>query len=97
MLQLQPYLADWRRRGFDVVFVTSASAANMRTFIEQNKITEMPLLLDPEMLALAKYRIPGYPTSFVVDKVGIITEVRVGWGTPSLNQLIAIVDRLAPK
>lgn len=97
MLQLQPYLADWRRRGFDVVFVTSSSAANMRAFIDQNKITDMPVLLDPEMLALAKYKIPGYPTSFVIDKVGNIAEVRVGWGTPSLNQMIAIVDRLVPK
>lgn len=94
---MQPYIAEWRARGFDVVFVTASPAANVKAFIEQNKITEMPVLLDPEMLALAKYRIPGYPTSFVVDKAGNIAEVRVGWGAPSLAQLTATVDRLAPK
>ena len=94
---MQPYLADWRARGFDVLFVTASDAAGMKAFIEQNKIKEMTVLFDREMTFASKYRIPGYPTSFVVNKDGNIAEVRVGWGSASLAQLIATVDRLAPK
>lgn len=80
-----------------MVFVAAADPAQIRNFIKSNQIDEMTVLLDPELTGVAKYRIPGYPTSFVVDQDGDIAEVRVGWGSPSLASLTATVNRLVPK
>jgi len=67
-----------RDKGFIVLGVDfDEPAADVRAFRDQVTVT-FPLLLDPGGKVQEKYRILGYPTSFFIDRQGIVRIVHIG-------------------
>lgn len=65
-------------KGFIVLGIDfDEPAADVRAFRDQVKVT-FPLLLDPGGKVQALYRILGYPTSFFVDRQGVVRIVHIG-------------------
>jgi peroxiredoxin len=74
-------------RGLVVLGVSAdEDAAALRSFLQRAPVT-FPVLRDPGgRLAAARYRVTGYPSTFVVDGAGVIREVFQGpvqWDTPA--------------
>ena len=61
---------------------TGESRSKVRRFVEENEIS-YPVLLDTEGEVTQAYRIRGMPTSYYVDRNGIIRQIRVGYHTLS--------------
>ncbi len=85
-----------RDDGFMVLAVDAAETgpgieADIREFGGRFGIT-FPLLLDPQIVVNDLYRVRGYPTSFFVDRAGVIAEVHVGELTA--KQLADILAKL---
>ncbi len=97
MLQLQPYLEEWRERGFDAYFVTLANSATAVPYLEQQGLTGLPLFHDGARAMIKVYGVSGVPTTVVVDGDGTVQDVKVGWGSGSLSSLTALIDRLCPE
>ncbi len=65
-------------KGFVVLGIDfDEPASEVRSFRDQVKVT-FPLMLDPGGKVQAMYRVLGYPTSFFVDRQGIIRLMHIG-------------------
>jgi peroxiredoxin len=53
-------------------------AENVRSFVEELNLT-FPVLLDPGGKTFDLYRVRGYPTTFIVDRDGIIKQLSIGY------------------
>lgn len=89
--QEMPYLAQlWERhhqRGFQVLAINvDEDVEAARAFVEEYGI-EFPVLLDTAREVSASYRVPGYPTHFIVDRTGRIRFSGLGF---NLNDLRAV-------
>jgi len=51
--------------------------ASVEAFVKQYKY-EFPILLDRENGVYKSYRVPGYPTSFFIDRNGVVRDVIIG-------------------
>lgn len=71
------YLTD-AGRGFVVLGVDTIDDAPTIAGFQQEVGVTYPLLRDPSKLAVTAYRIPGTPTSFLIDRSGVIRAVYVG-------------------
>lgn len=52
-------------------------APTVQSTVNSNGLT-FQVLLDTDTSIAKKYAIPGYPTTFFIDKTGQITDIRVG-------------------
>jgi peroxiredoxin len=88
------YLA-YHDQGFEIlaVNITSQDSAEAAvTFVNQEKLT-FPILFDPESVVSKKYQLQALPSSFFIDKHGVIQEVVLG-GPMSEVLLRSQVERL---
>lgn len=93
VLQLQPYIQNWRDRGIELLIVTSASAKDMTAFISKHDLT-ITVLLDSERQATRLYGVSGIPATFVIDRDGVPRQRKAGWGSRSLSELVDLLDSL---
>lgn len=73
----------------------NGGAKAVEAFFAREKITSLPVLLDPDGAAARAFRVPGLPTSIIINKQGTEIARVVGganWGTPEAT---GIVRRLA--
>lgn len=97
---IQQIYDEWQNKGAIVLTVdiigsrSTETPENLTSFMQNNHYT-FPVLLDVNREATTKYNIKSTPTTFLIDKAGIIQEVRVG-SYPSkaalddsLNQLLS--------
>lgn len=89
--QEMPYLAQlWERhheRGFEVLAINvDEDVEAARAFVEEYGI-EFPVLLDTSREVSARYKVPGYPTHYIVDRTGRIRFSGLGF---NLNDLRAV-------
>lgn len=85
------YEAHWAE-GFVVLAVNSQEdAALVRDFIQANGFT-FPVLLDENAAVMERYNVRGLPTSFVIDREGVIRYVQPGEITR--QQLEAVIGPL---
>lgn len=83
-----------RDRGFTVVGVsvdTRRAFGPLRAMIEQFAI-DYPVVFDPEQAAIAPWEIRGYPTSFLVDREGVVRWRRDGLVEPDDAELGAAIE-----
>lgn len=70
--------ARYHSQGFIILAVNaSESSAEIERF-RQEMGTRLPLLLDPGDTVQRLYRIIGLPTSFIIDRQGIIRDLHIG-------------------
>ena len=64
--------------GFTVLAVDfQENVRTVREFVEEMEVT-FPILLDQQGKVTALYRVPGLPTSFLIDQDGVIIDIRLG-------------------
>ncbi len=97
---IQQIYDEWQNKGLVVLTVdiigsrSTETLDNLASFMRNNKYS-FPVLLDVNQEVTKSYNIKSTPTNFLIDKNGVIREVRVG-AFPSkaalqdsLNQLLA--------
>jgi peroxiredoxin len=94
--QEMPYLAQLLERhqgeGFEVLAINVDQEVELaRAFVEEYGIT-FPVLYDPERSVAPTYRVPGYPTHFVIDRGGKIRYTSIGF---DLNDVRAVSGEVA--
>ncbi len=78
MPYLQQIYEEWSNKGLMLFALDiGESPALVKEFLETNNFS-MPVLLDTERSVAQKYSIQYYPTTFFIDKNGIIQEKKVG-------------------
>lgn len=94
--QEMPYLAQlWERHrdeGFHVLAINVDEDVELaRAFVEEYKI-QFPVLLDTDKAVSSSYRVPGFPTHFIVDRNGRIRFSGLGF---NLNDVRAVSEEVA--
>ena len=94
--QEMPYLAQlWERhrdQGFRVMAINvDEDVEAARAFVEEYNIP-FPVLLDTDKSVSSSYRVPGFPTHFIVDRRGRIRFSGLGF---NLNDLRAVSEEVA--
>jgi peroxiredoxin len=94
--QEMPYLAQlWERhreQGFEVLAVNvDEDVQKARDFAEEYKIA-FPVLLDTDRAVSSTYRVPGFPTHYVIDRGGHIRFSGLGF---DLNDVRAVSEEVA--
>ena len=80
MPAFQEAYTDYLKRGFVIVAVNTTLQDNptdIAAFIEEFGLS-FPVILDPEGEANRLYQVQSLPTSFFIDKDGVISEVVIG-------------------
>ncbi len=73
---LQAYFEDYRHRGFTIVAIESGDpASEVAKFVESYDLT-FDVWPDPAQKAVVAFQNPGLPSSYVIDRDGI---VRLAW------------------
>jgi len=78
MPHLQAIYNEWTDKGLVLLTVDVGESITIaRNFMQENGFT-MPVLVDSSRVILDRYQITGIPTTYFIDKDGIIQEKRVG-------------------
>ncbi|HEX9617521.1 MAG TPA: TlpA disulfide reductase family protein [Anaerolineales bacterium] len=80
MPAMQRVYEDFKGQGFEILAVNATDQDNLpsaRAFVDSLGLT-FPILLDPSGEVSAAYELRALPTSFFVDRQGVIREVVVG-------------------
>jgi len=92
MPDLEAYYRKRQADGFVVLAVNSQeSAETVASFLEEHDFT-FPVLLDPDGVVMRRYGIRGLPTSYFIDRDGVVRGVWSGQLPPA--RLREIVDPL---
>jgi cytochrome c biogenesis protein CcmG/thiol:disulfide interchange protein DsbE len=92
MPDLEAYYREHQGDGFVVLAVNSQESADtVAAFLEEHDFT-FPVLLDPDGIVLSRYGIRGLPTSFFIDRDGMVHGVWSGQLSPA--RLKELVDPL---
>jgi peroxiredoxin len=94
VLQLQPFIEEWRQLGFEVLLVASDDPRELTAFLETNHL-RVTVLLDRKGEAGKAYRVRGIPLTVFVDREGIVRANKLGWGEGSLREFQDWVAKLA--
>jgi thiol-disulfide isomerase/thioredoxin len=78
MPYLEQIYEEWSDKGLVMLAVdVGESASQVRQYMQSNTISLL-VLLDTSQVVTQTYNITGYPTTFFIDKDGIIQEKVVG-------------------
>lgn len=83
---------DYKGRGLEILAVTiDAGPKNVvKNFLEEFKLT-FPVLLDPDMEVMHRYRLFSIPATILIDKDGMIRHRELGyrdWTDPKSRKLL---------
>ena len=92
---LQEIYDEWTDKGLVLLTVNLGESTNVaRNFMQENGFT-MPVLLDSSRVLLNSYQITGIPTTFFIDKDGIVREGRIG-SFPSKETIEQSLTKIMP-
>ena len=88
-----PHLDDWHHKYADlrIVGISDEDATTIQPFAIDHKLT-YPLALDPDDHATRDYLVQGLPTLVVIDKTGVVRDVRIG--VPDFDEVEALITKL---
>jgi peroxiredoxin len=94
MPSMERVYRDYRVRGLEILAISidagdeAAVAARVKGFMADLTLT-FPALLDPKMEVIRAYRLRELPTTYLIDRMGLIRAVVVGardWATPEFRE-----------
>ncbi len=86
---------EWSDKGLVILAIDiGESSTQVREFIESNSLF-FPVLLDTDKEVASEYNIRGIPTSFFIDKDGIIQVMKIG-AFPSKAAIEKDLDKIIP-
>ena len=77
--------------GVNLDVAGASSLARVRLFVRELSLTFL-ILLDPEFSVARQYRVRGIPSSFVIDRTGVVRYREVGYRDWTAGEAQAIVD-----
>ena len=82
---------DLRAQGFEVIAVsTDTSLSTIKDFLAENRL-DFPVLFDEDKTVTRQYHVFSMPTTFLVDRNGMIVEKFYGeedWADPAVRKKI---------
>jgi len=78
MPYLQEINDEWSAKGLILLAVNIGDDSSTAEEFLQNHNLSLPVLLDTEMVVARRYNITGIPTTFFIDKDGVIQEKIIG-------------------
>jgi len=91
MPSLNKLYNTYRDKGLTVIGISiDRSAEAVRNFMKKIPL-DLPVLLDGNLIISKKYKVFAYPTTFLIDRDGILREKFIGeedWSDTELNTLI---------
>ena len=90
MPSMERVYRDYKAKGLEILAVSldtgsdAVVAAKVKAFMAELTLT-FPALLDPTMVVVSAYRLRGLPTTYLIDRKGVIRAVVVGgrnWASP---------------
>ena len=95
MPYIQEIHEDWSDRGLIVLAINIGdSAAEVEQFLQAHNLS-LPVLLDTKKVAIPKYGIRAIPTTFFIDKDGIV-QVKVIGAFPSKAAIESRLGEIVP-
>ena len=95
MPYLQQIYEQWTSQGLVLLTINlMESSSEVRGFMQSNGLS-FPVLLDSTGSVGTKYNVSGIPTTFFIDKDGIIQEMKVG-GFRSKEEIGGYLDEIVP-
>lgn len=95
MPYLQQIYEEWSGEGLVLLTINiGESPSKVEKFLETYNLS-LPVLLDTKKNVARKYNITGYPTTFFIDKDGIIQEKIVG-AFPSKGAIEKYLSQIIP-
>lgn len=86
MLQLQPKLAGWQQKKFQLILVSSDDASALKSFFKQHPMP-VKILLDPQGQAFQQYKVQYIPSDYLINEKGVIDKSFVGWDASRSSEL----------
>ena len=88
---------EFRNKGFEVIAISKdRSVTYVKDYLSKTPV-DFPILMDPENKASKAFRVFSLPTSFLVDRNGVILELFLGeedWdSTKFRNKIKALLER----
>jgi len=90
--KLEQAYKQLKSKGFQILAVNSGQSRNHVLEIKNSYGLTFPLLVDEEGKTAAMYKVRGLPTTFFVDKKGLIRQTIIGWMEE--EQIIEIFEKL---
>ncbi len=87
----------YKDAGADVVIIAiniDTERANAEKFLKSASIKHLTVLYDPQSTTAESYAPPGMPTSYVIDKKGIVKTVHAGYVAGDEKKVKAEIDAL---
>ena len=98
MPAIEEIYRDYSQQGLQVVSVNASNQddlTDVNNFIKQNQLT-FPILMDSGGIVSDLYQVRSLPTSFFIDKDGVVTEIIIGEMSEALLR-IRVENLLADK
>jgi len=91
MSSLNNLYKEYKNNGLTVIAVsTDRSASSVKDFLSKKPV-ELPVLLDSESKVSRRFKVFSLPTSFLLDKKGVIVQKFLGeeeWDSPEMKKKI---------
>jgi len=83
---LQPKLADWQKKKFQLILVSSDGADDLKAFFKEHPMPGK-ILLDPSGKVFQQYKVQYIPSDFLINEKGVIDSSFVGWDDNRSNDM----------
>lgn len=84
----------YRRQGLVVIGVSQdREAANARTFLQRTRVS-FPVMHDADHSVAGRYRPPTMPSSYIIDRQGVVRHVHAGFRSGDARRLEAQIREL---
>ncbi|MGI6130119.1 MAG: peroxiredoxin family protein [bacterium] len=93
VLQLRPELEEIGEQGIDFYFIIAGQERELRAFFERYPVPA-DVLWDEDLQIFWDYDIEALPTTFFIDREGLVFEVKLSWGKDSLVELKSLANYL---
>lgn len=90
---IQEVYQEWTDKGLVILAIDMGeSTATVREFMQNNNYT-IPVLLDTRRVVSQKYNVTAIPTTFFIDRNGVIQDKLIG-PFPSKDSMVLYVKRI---
>ncbi len=94
MPELDSVYKDFKDKGVVVVGVNvDRESAKAKAFLQSHPVT-FPIVLDPNALLLGQYDVASMPTSFVIDRKGVVRKKTIGYRPEYIQELRKFLETL---
>jgi len=95
MPYIQEIYEEWSGKGLMVLAINRGeSSSKVEEFLQSNNLS-LPVLLDTNKAVAQRYNIRGIPTTFFIDKEGIIQEIIIG-AFPNKEAIETRLNKIMP-